>query len=324
MKSNKGKRIVVTGASSFVGCHLAVMLNKAGYKVDTVVSPRSNRSDIQSKRLAWISSQGIRSHQVDITQAQAIKHFINETRPDFWIQHAGWTAKYNQYNYDMNHASQLNVALLHPIYQALSEVSCQGIIITGTEAEYGESQQAHCEDELFWPTMPYGLSKLSETIYSKQLADHYQLSTRVARLFLPFGPLDNPNKLMPSAIHALLNKQPLELTSSEQYRDFVYIDDVVNAYALLLKDLTRDCIFDIFNISSGKPQQLKKVLLSLAKMIDADSQIFQFGSKHDAGGIIPYIYGSNKKTSALLNWQTIPMEQALKHYLKEVENEQCL
>ena len=70
--------------------------------------------------------------------------------------------------------------------------------------------------------MPYGLSKLEATIRARQLALRFGINVRVARVFIPFGPLDAPGKLVPQVVTALMQRQPVELSTGTQRRDFIH------------------------------------------------------------------------------------------------------
>ncbi len=120
---------------------------------------------------------------------------VDRCAPSLWIQHAGFARGYGSLDFDLDHGHLINVAPLTQLYSALRGSRC-GVIVTGSSAEYAAADSGNRESDACAPDTPYGLSKFAETLRARQLAAQHDVSTRVARLYIPFGARDNPQKLL--------------------------------------------------------------------------------------------------------------------------------
>ncbi|MFD1956047.1 NAD-dependent epimerase/dehydratase family protein [Paenibacillus thailandensis] len=313
-------KIVVTGVSSFIGCHIAVHLASLHHTVvGTISNGRDSYSSIRSDRLNAAAAANVRLAQLDITDSSALKRFVETEKPEVWVHHAGYVKDYEGFNYDLRKGNEINVLPLAPLFEALSLNGCRGVVVTGTQSEYGSSDSPLGEDEACWPSSAYGLSKLTETIRVGQLAAQYGLPARIARIFIPFGPLDSPAKLLPSVIASLASDRAVALTSCEQQRDYCYIDDLVKGYELLIDDLDRGPLFDIFNLCSGTAIALKELLFRIARIQGGDLKLLQFGRLPMRAGEAMVCCGSNAKARQVLGWQPRSLEDGLRSYIRQLQ-----
>lgn len=316
------KTIIVTGITSFIGYHLSLFFAGEGYRViGTTTGGKGRGDDIASSRLARAGAGRIEIETLDITDSASVEAFIAHHRPDFWIHHGGWAKDYRNIHFDLHRAFAINVLPLAAVFAALHKAACRGIIVTGTESEYSESNEAHREDEPCMPTTSYGLSKLSETIHSRQLSLHYGVPARVTRLFIPYGPFDAPHKVIASTVKALRENRPIDLSCCTQTRDFLHVDDVVRGYGALIEDMeNRGETFDLFNICSGREVPLKDVLASIAGALGSDMGLLHFGMLAFPSGEGPVCYGDNSKALKFLKWKPLPLEEGISRYLSTSEN----
>ena len=111
------------------------------------------------------------------------------------------------------------------------------------------------------PKFYYGISKLKST----QILKKSKLNYVVLRLYQIYGPYQKINRLVPIAINRLINKKSFNASSGQQIRDFMYIDD----FTRLLKKifLIKKPLKGIYNVGSGKPIKVKKILNQIEKII---------------------------------------------------------
>jgi nucleoside-diphosphate-sugar epimerase len=309
-------RIVITGVTSFIGIHLVKYFVGLGYEVTSTMSrPQNQYSDERLDRINLALRMGAQIEVLDITCQEEVTGFINRLKPSYWIHHAGWAHNYQSLDYDLTHAHSVNVAPLGYIYPALKNAGCLGVILTGSSAEYSDRSGAALESHMCAPTMPYGLAKLSQTLRAKQLAEQYLLPTRVARVFIPFGPMDAPGKLVPSVVAALRANVKISLTVCSQIRDFLFIDELVSGYGCLLGDLQRHSHFEIFNLSSGEPVRLKDFLSEIAGLLKADTKLLKFGDRLLREGDVGSSWGDNLKAQSILGWKPDSLKIGIARYL---------
>jgi nucleoside-diphosphate-sugar epimerase len=299
------RAVVLTGASSFVGYHLAVAFADAGWRVNAIHSRSiAAYDDVRAERLKLVRERA-RLIEADLGDPTAAQTIVDAVSPTLWIQHAGFADNYASPDYQLGAAHAVNVLALNPIYRTLAGGGC-GVIITGSSMEYAASDDANKEDDPCWPEFPYGLSKLAETLYARQLAIRYVVPTRVARLYIPFGQYDNPRKLLPSVIAALGASKPIDLSDCVQRRDFIAVEDVAAGYVRLGDDLPRT-LFDIFNLCRGEAVQLRDLLLGFAGTLGADPSLLRFGALAMRPGEPNISFGDAGKARELLGWSARPI-----------------
>jgi nucleoside-diphosphate-sugar epimerase len=292
--------VVITGATSFVGMHLCNIFAKnewrviAGHlrKFSAYASPQLERIKQIAKAVEFV--------QFDITDQKDLTNIVEKYVPKLWIHHAGYTTDYADLNFDYKSGLTINAGSIPLVFKALKGQAC-GVIITGTEAEYGPAENVHFESDIPRPSSLYGVSKLAQTITAQQQSEFYNIPTRVARLFLPFGTFDHPRKVISLVIDSLRNNRPIELSPCTQKRDFIGVQDLCEAYFKLAKDLDRGG-FDIFNVCSGEATELKTLIELIADALNADHQLLKFGKIPMRTGEPNLIVGDNSKASNVLSW----------------------
>lgn len=308
------KTAIITGVSSFVGCHLAQAFFQAGWSVVAVISrPKDTYDGIRAERLEYIQDN-VTFVVCDLTDARAVEGVIDAHAPNLWVQHAGFADNYASPNYDLGKSLALNVVALEPIYRCLTGTGC-GVIVTGSSMEYASSTEPNHEDDVCWPELPYGVSKLAETVEAYRLCCQYDVPTRVVRLYIPVGAYDAPGKLMDFVIKQLLAGDAAALSPCIQKRDFLSVEDISIAYVRLADDMGRQA-FDIFNICSGEARELKALLMTLAEIIGADTGLLDFGARPMREGEAMVSVGDNSKAQAILNWHPRPIEDILKSLIE--------
>jgi nucleoside-diphosphate-sugar epimerase len=301
--------VVVTGVSSFVGHHLARHWALLGHHViGTISRPRDRYLGIAAERIAAIEPY-VEIFGLDLREPRDIAALVDRRAPSLWIQHAGFATAYSSFDYDLDFGHQLNVAPLTPLFAALRGGPC-GVVITGSSAEYAVSEIGNREDDACAPDTPYGLSKLTQTLRARQLAEQFDIPTRVARLYIPFGSRDSPQKLLPQTIAKLRQGEPVALSPCEQRRDFLGVSDVCEAYVRLADDLARPG-FDLFNIAGGIPVRLRDFLHEIADRIGAKRDLLHFGAIPMRPGELPASYADMGKARRVLGWIPTPLSAAI-------------
>lgn len=318
IQEHAGECVVVTEVSSFVGYHVACWLAERGFDViGTIDEVWSRCEGVRRRRLDSAAASGVRITRLELTDAEQVRLLAEAERPQVWIHHAGMTIGSTTLQYDLEAGHLLNVLPLQSIYENLKRNGCAGVIVTGSGEEYSMLPSLCFEEDPCWPLTPYGLSKLSGTIRAFQLSQQYKLPTRVARLFIPYGSLDEPEMLLPAVMKSLKEGKDIALSSGLQRHDYIYIDDICRCYELLIDDLRgREAMFDIFNVCGGEGVTQRKLLLEVARLLDADPSLLAFGRKGPSPGEPLLRAGSNDKAKGLLRWKPRPFCEGLACYVK--------
>jgi len=307
--------VVVTGASSFVGYHLCKYLSKF-WNVYAVISNDLEKYDgVKRIRLEDLGGR-VNWKVCDIGDEESIRKLIREVKPKIWVNHAGYVVGYAGSEFNVAEANRLNIAPLRYVYEGLAEVDCRGVIVTGSSMEYSAAKEPSVESELCAPYTAYGLSKLVETMSACRYAEDFGIPTRVARLFNPYGKLDGPEKLISYVVRMLARGEEVELTSCLLQRDFIYIENVANAYQLMLDDLGRGG-WDIFNVSTGKALSLRMVIREIARKMGAQEKLLKFGAREDRAGEPAISHGDCEKARRILNWDPGEFGEGLEKMLAD-------
>lgn len=243
-------RILITGATGFVGACLTRRLVSLPGKIHVIVRQSSNLWRIKDL------TDKINLHYADLTDIISLSKIVQKIKPEI-IFHL---ATYGGYHFqqDANKIFEINLTGTKNLLTALSTVGFKAMINTGSSSEYGIKKQPMSEDDLLEPVTEYGVSKAAVTLYCQAVARRNNLPVCTLRLFSPYGFFEEAQRLIPSVILACLSGRDPELSSKKSVRDFVFIEDVIDAYLKMASacDLTGQ----IFNIGSGKEYSVEEVV----------------------------------------------------------------
>jgi nucleoside-diphosphate-sugar epimerase len=243
MLSKNKRRVFITGASGFIGANLTRTLLKNNYDVHIL-----NRSKKVSWRLENIS-QDITIHIGDITDIKSLKNALQQSNPDYIIH----LAVYGAYHFqtEMDKIIQINITGTKNLLEASKAIPYKCFINTGSSSEYGYKNILMKETDFCDPISYYAATKLAATHLCKIFASLNNKPIVTFRLFSVYGPYEEPTRLVPSVMKALLKREIIHLASGNLRRDFIHIEDVCDAYLKALKLGTR-LKGEICNIGTGK------------------------------------------------------------------------
>jgi nucleoside-diphosphate-sugar epimerase len=242
------RRVLVTGATGFVGANVARRMVQLGHEVHALV-----RSGYRPQRLDGAGT--VERHVCDLLDRTAVDALLASVRPD-WVLHF---AAYGAYETQSDAARTVRTnleATVHLIDGAAAH-GVERFVNAGTSSEYGYKDHAPGEDEAVEPNSLYAVTKAAATAYARNAGRTGKLHTTTLRLYSVYGPFEEPTRLIPTvAIYGLRGEYP-PLAAPEIARDFVYVDDVAGAYeAALAADLPPGAVY---NIGSGVQTSLRAV-----------------------------------------------------------------
>jgi nucleoside-diphosphate-sugar epimerase len=253
------KRVLVTGAAGFVGAVLARRLLGDGHEVHAVVRPSGDRW-----RLAGIEAD-LRCHEIDLRDESAVAAVVNASRPEL-IYHLAAHGAYSSQT-DVDAILHTNVLGTWSLLKALTPVDFELLVNTGSSSEYGFKDAAMREGDVLEPNSFYAVAKSSQTLLCQYVAKSRQRPIVTLRLFSAYGPYEEPSRMVPTLIRRCLEGQDLILTAPDTARDFVYIEDAVDAY-LRIERLAA-LAGEVLNIGSGVQTTLREVVALIMQVTGA-------------------------------------------------------
>ena len=145
----------------------------------------------------------------------------------------------------------------------------------------------------------YGRAKLSSSLYLIDLFKKKKFPSTILRLYLAYGPRQDINRFLPVIIMGCIKNKKFLCSEGNQLRDFVHVDDVVDA---ILKSLVnKNARGQIINIGSGKPRKIRKIIENVKKISKGGYP--QFGKIKLRKDEILKLYPNIKKAKNIINWR---------------------
>lgn len=244
------KRAIVTGPAGFVGANLVRRLVRDGHDVHLFVHPESDLW-----RLEGLEEHAT-LHQVDLEDRERVTQATGQVRAD-WIFHA---AAYGAYPFqtDLRRMIGTNLVGTVNLVEAAVAAGFESFVHTGTSSEYGVKDHGPAEDELPEPNSHYAVTKASATLYCQHTARTSDVAIRVLRLYSVYGPWEEPTRLMPRLVVRGLRGQWPPMANPATARDYVYTEDVVDAYLAAATVADQDP-GAVYNIGTGVQTSLRDV-----------------------------------------------------------------
>ncbi len=286
MSGYANKRILVTGATGFIGSHLVERLVTEGAHVHIFA-----RSTTNTWRLENIIDQ-VHAHDVDIRIYGAVQTAMGDIRPDI-VFHLAAIGVHDPF-LSRNLAMRTNLDGTLNVVQAATNANTKRIVYTGTCHEYGE----HADEGTIDPISPYAASKAAAWTFCRMYYKTMGWPIVGLRLFQVYGE-KQIGTLVPTSIEAAASGRALPTTPGEQVRDWIHIDDVVDAF--LRAGFVDDIEGQSFDVGTGHGHSVK----ALTKMIFShfDDIEPQIGALPYRPGEVWSIVANPERTRRVLQWQ---------------------
>ncbi len=244
----RGKVVLVTGASGFLGRPLAEALAAAGAEVHALSRkpPREETAGIQ-----WHPADLARSGWADSLPSKPWTHLFHLANPSVLDLEA-----------PLEDYLRIDVAATEALV-ALSQSRGAHLVVTGSGSVYAPSERPHREgDPLSSPTA-YTKGKLAcERLLAAEAA-RAPFPWTLVRLFGVYGPREAPGRLMPTVIRALGRGETARLSAGTQVRDLLFLEDAVSAF-LALGALPANPEGRTLNVGSGQGRSVREMAESVA------------------------------------------------------------
>lgn len=252
MTGLKGARVLVTGAAGFIGSYVADALRRRGAIVFTVV------------RRAARPAPGL--YAGDLRNGAFVASVVRRARPAF-VFHLAATRVRECGAGDYGDSLDDNLLPAARLLAAASSLpALRRVVLIGSSEEYGPGRGPRREGSRENPTNAYAVAKTCTTHLAQALWRARGLPTVVLRPTLVYGPGQPADgMLLPTLVARLVEGRPFAMTSGRQTRDFVYIDDAVDA--VLRAATAPRAVGEVLNVGCGRAVRVADAARLAAEML---------------------------------------------------------
>lgn len=296
-------KVFVTGGSGFIGSHLIPKLAELGHEVYSLERYVTGRYVL-----------GVRTTTVfgDLRDSFTIRKLVKEVQPDAAIHLASISPVAYSYDrpqevFEVNALGTINLA-----EACLREVPhFRHFLFAGTSEEYGNQTEFPVkEDAELRPNSPYSVSKVAADKYLQYMRDAYDFPVTILRPFNTYGRKDNVHFVVERTITQMLQGKTVKLGDPTPVRDFLYVDDHVDAYLTCLDN--EKAKGGVFNFCTGRGVSIKELAELIAKLVGFEGEI-SWSTIPARPLDIQKLVGSYEKAKRVLGWEPkYTLEEGLK------------
>ncbi len=278
------KRVLLSGASGFVGRQVLQPLLDRGYEVH-----------VASRQAPHSVPKPVVVHTADLLDCATHRPLLERIRPTHLL-HAAWYVEHGKYWNAVENAHWLKATL------ALVEAFCQSggerVVGVGSCAEYDWRYGVLIEDATpETPASLYGSAKLAAGRHAAALAEAQAIGFAWARIFFPYGPGEAESRLIPHVITRLLRGQQARCTHGRQFRDFLHVADVGDVLAAVLDSSLCGSV----NVGSGVPTSIADVVTRIGAMLERPD-LLVLGAVTEPENSPPMILASIDRLVQAVHW----------------------
>lgn len=251
------KKVLVTGATGFIGRHSLDKLVRRGYDVHAVTSRNTS-----------VRKEGVTFHTANLLNNSDILSLMKELAPTDLL-HFAWYAEPGKYWEAKENFTWVKASI--SLIEAFHENGGKRVVYAGSCAEYDWSQitskvseNSPCKGNSSYAACKNALYQMM-TAYSKTAG----ISFAWGRIFHLFGSYEHPDRLIPYVIRCLFEQSDVECTEGVQLRDFMDVRDVASAFVALLDSLVEGAV----NIASGNSIELRDLVSRIQNRIESTGVI---------------------------------------------------
>jgi nucleoside-diphosphate-sugar epimerase len=285
-----GRRVLVTGAAGFLGSHLVPRLVEAGAVVTALDRPAAHR-------WATIERAGpVRGIRADVRSLGEPVHdaTLAGVSTVFHLAAVGVVGEPT----DVREVVDGNIDGTLAVLLAARRLGAR-VVYCGSCFEYGSGER-WTEDALPAPTTEYGAAKAAGWLLAHAFARRTGLEVVSLRPFTMYGPMEPAGRLVPSVVRHALAGRPIDLTPGDQARDFLYVDDAVEAFVAAATH--REAVGGTFNVCTGTAVTVRDVVHAVLQETGSSSAA-RFGALAYRPTELRMLSGDPTRAERVLGWR---------------------
>jgi len=281
--------VLITGASGFIGSHLVRACKASGAQVFGFSRRRSGELATDN------------SIAGDITNRELLLDVISTVKPAYVFHLAADKSRYAS-TADFRHCLETNLmGTLNLVEACMSVVPQVKFISVGTCEEYG-AHAPFSESMREAPVSAYSCSKVAVSHLLQTFHHVHRFPAVIVRPSLAYGPGQDNSMFIPALIKSLLADRRFAMSGGEQTRDFVYIDDLVEA--VMLAATCPDTDGRVINVSSFESVRILDLARTIADLVGAGaSELLDVGELAYRPGETMNYFSDNREAARLLGWK---------------------
>ncbi len=263
----KNKKILITGATGFIGSYITELFVKKGFKVKAFDRYNPNyqlnclEKSFYKKDIEFIFG--------DIRDYDSVNKAAKGQ--DIIIHLAALIGIPYSYSSPIAYV-KTNVEGTYNILECAKTHNISEILVTSTSENYGTAQYVPIDEKHpLVAQSPYAASKISADQLALSYYNSFNLPIKIVRPFNNFGPRQSPRAVIPTIINQAINSKFIKLGNIKPKRDYVYVEDTAEAfYQILLK---KKFFGKVVNVGTGQEHSIKSIVQSIQKILGTNKKV---------------------------------------------------
>ncbi|MFH1386127.1 MAG: NAD-dependent epimerase/dehydratase family protein [bacterium] len=285
--------IVIFGVGGFIGANLFKAILSVRNDCFGITHDKGHPwrlVDIKPDNIIWTDINN-HSSTSSVLKKYSFKTIINLAAYGAYSKESGFNLIYNT-----------NVVATACILEAAAREGFSAYIQAGSSSEYGLNASAPKEDGDLIPNSHYAVSKIASSLMVKYFGRVKKLPTLSLRLYSVYGPLEEPDRLIPKLIeNGMEGKYPV-LVNPDISRDFLYIDDVIEAIILSASVGVKKLPGGVLNIATGKKTTMRDIVQQIKELFDLKEEP-QWNTMQNRRWDVKDWYGDPSYAKEILGWE---------------------